>query len=182
MDDDLIRLHCPACGTRMELAPRTTYAACRKCGSEYLVARRRGAWTLEPLTPDEVALSREVAAVERRQEMGCANTALSIVAFFLVLFCLIGVVGAALLRSTGAGGWLVLGAWAVAFALFVPLAVVMLRNLERDRRRRARLLARKEAAGDAGAGIRDQGSGIRDQGSGDGDQETGDGRREPGDV
>ena len=128
MDDDLIRLHCPACGTRMELAPRTTYAACRKCGSEYLVARRRGAWTLEPLTPDEVARSREVAA--------------------------------ALLRSTGAGGWLVLGAWAVAFALFVPLAVVMLRNLERDRRRRARLLARKEAAGDAGAGIRDQGSGI----------------------
>jgi DNA-directed RNA polymerase subunit RPC12/RpoP len=141
MMDDLIRLRCPACGTRMDLPPRTTYAACRHCGSEYLVERRRGAWTLQPLTPEEVALSQEVAAVERRQEMGCANAALSILAFFTVFFCVIGVAGWCATRNS----WISLGTWVVAFALFVPLAIAMLRNVERGRVRRERLLARKAA-------------------------------------
>jgi hypothetical protein len=139
--DDLIRLRCPACETRMDLPPRTTYAACRRCGSEYLVERRRGAWTLQPLNPAEMELSQELAAVERGQEMGCANTALSIMAFFLVLFCIIGGVGRLVFDNI----WVCFGAWVVAFALFIPLAITMLRNLERDRRRRERLLARKEA-------------------------------------
>jgi DNA-directed RNA polymerase subunit RPC12/RpoP len=143
--DDLIRLRCPACGTRMELAPRTTYAACRQCGSEYLVQRQRGAWTLQPLAPDELELSQEMAAVERGQEMGCANTALSILAFFLVLFCVIGGVGRLLFNNI----WICFAAWVVAFALFVPLAITMLRNLERGRRRRERLLVRKLAITDA---------------------------------
>jgi DNA-directed RNA polymerase subunit RPC12/RpoP len=141
MMDDVIRLRCPACGTRMDLPARTTYAACRHCGSEYLVERRRGAWTLQPLTPEEVALSQEVAAVERRQEMGCANTALSILAFFTVFFCLIGVAGWCATRNS----WISLVTWVIAFALFVPLAITMLRNVERGRVRRERLLARKAA-------------------------------------
>lgn len=141
MMDDLIRLRCPACGTRMDLPARTTYAACRHCGSEYLVERRRGAWTLQPLTPEEVALSQEVAAVERRQEMGCANAAMSILAFFTVFFCLIGVAGWCATRNS----WISLVTWLVAFALFVPLAIAMLRNVERGRVRRERLLARKAA-------------------------------------
>jgi DNA-directed RNA polymerase subunit RPC12/RpoP len=151
MMDDLIRLRCPACGTRMDLPARTTYAACRHCGSEYLVERRRGAWTLQPLTPEEVALSQEVAAVEHRQEMGCANAALSILAFFTVFFCLIGVAGWCATRNS----WISLATWLVAFALFVPLAIAMLRNVERGRVRRERLLARKAAMAadlDAAAG------------------------------
>jgi hypothetical protein len=126
----------------MDLPARTTYAACRHCGSEYLVQRRRGAWTLQPLTPEEVALSQEVAAVEHRQEMGCANTAFSILAFFTVFFCLIGVAGWCATRNS----WISLGTWVIAFALFVPLAITMLRNVERGRVRRERLLARKAAA------------------------------------
>jgi DNA-directed RNA polymerase subunit RPC12/RpoP len=140
--DDVIRLRCPACETRMDLPPRTTYAACRHCGSEYLVQRRRGAWTLQPMSPQEVELSQELAAVERRQELGCANTAFSIMAFFLVLFCVIGGAGRLIFNNV----WICFGAWVVAFALFVPLAITMLRNLERDRRRRERILVRKEAA------------------------------------
>jgi DNA-directed RNA polymerase subunit RPC12/RpoP len=141
MMDDLIRLRCPACGTRMDLPARTTYAACRHCGSEYLVERRRGAWTLQPLTPEELALSQEVAAVEHRQEMGCANAAMSILAFFTVFFCLIGVAGWCATRNS----WISLVTWLIAFALFVPLAIAMLRNVERGRVRRERLLARKAA-------------------------------------
>src|SRR6476661_7582528 len=141
MMDDLIRVRCPACETRMELPPRTTYAACRKCGSEYLVQRQRGAWTLQPLVPEEVELNQELAAVERRQEMGCANTALSILHFFLVLFCVIGGVGRLVFNNI----WVCFGAWVVAFALFIPLAITMLRNLERDRRRRERLLVQRES-------------------------------------
>ncbi len=129
----------------MDLPMRTTYAACRHCGSEYLVERRRGAWTLQPLTPEEVALSQEVAEVERRQEMGCANTALSILAFFTVFFCLIGVAGWCATRNS----WISLGTWVIAFGLFVPLAIVMLRNVNRGRLRRDRLLLRKAAAADA---------------------------------
>lgn len=145
MMDDVVRLRCPACGTRMDLPARTTYAACRHCGSEYLVERRRGAWTLQPLTPEEVALSQEVAEVERRQEMGCANTALSILAFFMVFFCLIGVAGWCATRNS----WISLGTWVIAFGLFVPLAIVMLRNVNRGRARRDRLLLRKAATADS---------------------------------
>ena len=140
--EEPIRVRCLACGTRLELPPRTAYAACRKCGSEYLVSRRGGAYGLEPLTPDEFALTQEVAAVERAQEMGCANTALSLLAGVVVLFCVIGGLGRLIFNNQ----LICVVAWALALVVLIPGAVVMQRNLERDRRRKARLLARQDAA------------------------------------
>ena len=62
-----------------------------------------------------------------------------------MLFCVIGGVGRFVFNNV----WVCFGAWVVAFALFVPLAVTMLRNLERGRRQRERLVARKLALADA---------------------------------
>ncbi len=140
--DEPIRVRCLACQARFDLPPRSQYAACRKCGSEYLVSRKGGAYTLEPLTPAEFALSQQVAVVEREQEMGCANTALSLLAGVVVLFCAIGGIGRLVFDNSAA----CLVSWLLALLVVVPGAVIMLRNLERDRRRKARLL------GGAGAG------------------------------
>ena len=130
----------------MELPPRAAYAACRKCGSEYLVSRRGGAYTLQPLAPEEVALTQQVAAVEREQEMGCANTALSLLAGIVILFCVVGGLGQILFNNR----LVCVGSWVVALAFVVPGAIVMLRNLERDGRRKARLLTHgPDAAGPA---------------------------------
>lgn len=137
--DEPIRVRCLACGTRLELPPRSRYAACRKCGSEYLVSRQGGAYALQPVAPEELALTREVAAVEREGEMGCANTALSVLLGVVILFCVIGSVGRLVFNNTAS----CLIAWALAMAVLIPGAVIMLRNLERDSRRRARLLARQ---------------------------------------
>ncbi len=137
-------MRCLACEARLELPPRSTYAACRHCGSEYRVSRRGGAYALEPLDAAAVALSREVAAVEREQEMGCANTALSLVAGLVLVLCVVGGVG----RFVFQNDLVCLFTWVIALVLTVPGAVIMLRNLERDRRRKARLLA---AAGRAGS-------------------------------
>ncbi|HMA36780.1 MAG TPA: hypothetical protein VKY74_20160 [Chloroflexia bacterium] len=139
--DETVRVRCPACETRLDLPPRATYATCRKCGSEYLVSRRGGAYTLQPLTPEEFVLSQQVATVEREGEMGCANTALSISAGVVVLFCVIGGVGRFVFNNT----LICLVAGIIALGMVSVGAVVMLRNLRRDQRRRARLVARQEA-------------------------------------
>jgi hypothetical protein len=140
--DEPIRVRCLACGNRLELPPRTNYAACRKCGSEYRVGRRGGAYALEPLTPEEFAVTQQVAAVEREQEMGCANTALSLLVGVVLLFCVLGGVGRLVFNNSAA----CLVAWVLALLIVVPGAVIMLRNLERDRRRKDRLLARQASA------------------------------------
>jgi DNA-directed RNA polymerase subunit RPC12/RpoP len=140
--DEPIRVRCLACQARLELPPRATYAACRKCGSEYLVSRRGGAYALQPLAPEEVALTQQVAAVEREQEMGCANTALSLLAGIVILFCVVGGLGQILFNNRLS----CVGSWVVALAFVVPGAIVMLRNLQRDARRKARLLAQPPPA------------------------------------
>jgi DNA-directed RNA polymerase subunit RPC12/RpoP len=140
--DEPIRVRCLACQARLELPPRATYAACRKCGSEYLVSRRGGAYALQPLAPEEVALTQQVAAVEREQERGCANTALSLLAGIVILFCVVGGLGQVLFNNR----LICVGSWVVALALVVPGAIVMLRNLQRDGRRKARLLAQPPPA------------------------------------
>ncbi len=119
--DEPIRVRCLACQARLELPPRATYAACRKCGSEYLVSRRGGAYALQPLAPEEVALTQQVAAVEREQEMGCANTALSLLAGIVILFCVVGGLGQVLFNNR----LICVGSWVVALALVVPGAIVM---------------------------------------------------------
>ncbi|HEX6608034.1 MAG TPA: hypothetical protein VF276_14105 [Chloroflexia bacterium] len=145
--DEPIRVRCLACQARLELPPRATYAACRTCGSEYLVSRRGGAYALQPLAPEEVALTQQVAAVEREQEMGCANTALSLLAGIVILFCVVGGLGQVLFNNR----LVCVGSWVVALALVVPGAIVMLRNLQRDGQRKARLLAQPPAASEAPA-------------------------------
>ncbi len=120
----------------MDLPPRTNYAACRKCGSEYMVSRRGGAYALQPVTPEEFVLTQQMAAVEHEREMGCANIALSILAGVTILFCLIGGLGQILFNNRA----ICFGSGLLAVALVGVGAVVMLRNLERDRRREARLL------------------------------------------
>jgi DNA-directed RNA polymerase subunit RPC12/RpoP len=142
--DEPIRVRCLACQARLELPPRATYAACRKCGSEYLVSRRGGAYALQPLAPEEVVLTQQVAAVEREQEMGCANTALSLLAGIVILFCVVGGLGQVLFNNR----LVCVGSWVVALALVVPGAIVMLRNLQRDGQRKARLLAHPPAGPD----------------------------------
>jgi DNA-directed RNA polymerase subunit RPC12/RpoP len=134
--DEPTRLHCPACRHRMDIPPKTSYAVCKHCGSEYMVQWRGGAYTLQPLTPEEFEVNREVATAEREQEMGCANTALSLIAVIVVLFCVIGGVG----RLAFDNIWVCLVAWAVAFALLVPGAIIMLRNLQAAQRRKERLM------------------------------------------
>jgi DNA-directed RNA polymerase subunit RPC12/RpoP len=145
--EEPMRVRCLACGARLELPPRTTYATCRKCGSEYLVSRRGGAYALQALAPEELQLTKDVAAVEREGELGCANTALSMLAVVVVLFCVVGGVGQVVFNSRV----VCFGAGLIALALVGVGAVVMLRNLERDRRRKERLLAAHAAPGD-GAG------------------------------
>src|SRR5689334_21877990 len=126
--DEPIRVRCLACQARMELPPRAAYAACRKCGSEYLVNRRGGAYALQPLAPEEMALTRQVAAVEREQEMGCANTALSLLAGIVILFCVVGGLGQVLFNNR----LVCVGSWVVALAFVVPGA--LLRCAARRRR------------------------------------------------
>lgn len=142
--DEPMRVRCLACGVRLELPPRTTYATCRKCGSEYLVSRKGGAFALQALAPEEMQLTKDVAAVEREGELGCANTALSMLAVVVVLFCVIGGVGQVLFNSRA----VCFGAGLIALGLVGVGAVIMLRNLERDRRRRERLLAGRVAPAD----------------------------------
>jgi DNA-directed RNA polymerase subunit RPC12/RpoP len=142
--EEPMRVRCLACGARLELPPRTTYATCRKCGSEYLVSRRGGAYALQALAPEELQLTKDVAAVEREGELGCANTALSMLAVVVVLFCVIGGVGQVVFNSRA----VCFGAGVIALALVGVGAVVMLRNLERDRRRKDRLLAARTAPTD----------------------------------
>src|SRR5688572_30052949 len=108
--DEPIRVRCLACDARLMLPPRAAYAVCRKCGAEYLVNRRGGAFTLEPLTPEEFALTQEVAAVEREQEMGCANTALSLVAGVVILLCVVGGISRLVFNNQ----WVCLGTGVVA--------------------------------------------------------------------
>jgi len=137
VDDELMRVRCLACGARLSLPSGTTYAACKKCGSEYLVSRRGGAYALQPISPDELALTREVAEVEREGEMGCANLALSMLAGVVILFCVIGGIGRFVLGSQA----ICVGSGVLALIMVAASAVLMLRNLERDRLRKVRLLA-----------------------------------------
>jgi DNA-directed RNA polymerase subunit RPC12/RpoP len=142
VQDEPLRVRCLACDARLTLPPKADYAACRTCGSEYLVQRRGGAVTLQPITPDELERTRAVAAIEREGEMGCANTALSLLAACVILLCVVGGIGLQFFNSRLICG----GAAFVALLLVIVGSVVMRRNLERSRLDRLRLLAEQAAA------------------------------------
>lgn len=142
MMDELTRVRCLACDTRLILPPRATYVACTHCGSEYLIARRGSALTLQPIAPDELARTQAVAAVERAGEMGCANLGLSLIAVVTVLLCVIGGVGLQVFNSRA----ICTGTAVLALLLVVVGAVVMRRNLAQADRERTHLLAAQAAA------------------------------------
>ncbi len=137
MLDEPIRVRCLACDTRLALPPKATYVACAHCGSEYVIARRGSAVTLQPLAPDELERVQAVAAVEREGEMGCANLGLSMLAAVTVLLCVIGGVGLQVFNSRA----ICTGTAALALVLVVIGAVVMRRNLAQTDQQRTELLA-----------------------------------------
>ncbi len=137
MMDEPIRVRCLACDTRLALPPRATYVACTHCGSEYMIARRGSAVTLQPIAPDELERTQALAAVERAGEMGCANLGLSMIAAVTVLLCVIGGVGLQVFNSRA----VCTGTAALALLLVVVGAVVMRRNLAWSDRELAQLIA-----------------------------------------
>src|SRR5215210_5538817 len=73
MEVDVVRIACPACGSRLSVMPRVKYLACKHCGSEYLVQRRGNTIGLEPFVEEQYEISQKIAEVERSQGEGCSN-------------------------------------------------------------------------------------------------------------
>jgi DNA-directed RNA polymerase subunit RPC12/RpoP len=141
MDVDGVKIVCPACGSRLVILPRVQYIACRHCGSEYTVNRRGNSIGLEPFSPEQFELSRQIANVEKEQAEGCSNVFFWILLVSGVLFCGLGFLTRALFQSS----WIFVAGWAISLIVLVAAAGVMLRTLNAQREVRISLEAKQKA-------------------------------------
>src|SRR5438477_4933758 len=139
MDVDVVRVSCPACGSRLTVMPRVQYLACTHCGSEYLVQRQGNAVGLEPFAAEQYEINQQIAAVERSQGEGCSNVFFWVFLVTAILFCGIGFLSRALFNTNVP---LVIG-WAVSMLALVLAAGVLLRTLNTQRAERLRLEAKR---------------------------------------
>lgn len=139
MDVDGVKIVCPACGSRLVILPRVQYIACRHCGSEYTVNRRGNSIGLEPFSPEQFELSRQIADVENVQAEGCSNVFFWILLVSGVLFCGLGFLSRALFQSS----WIFIAGWAISLIVLVAAGGVMLRMLNAQREVRLELEARQ---------------------------------------
>ena len=139
MDVDGVKIVCPACGSRLVILPRVQYIACRHCGSEYTVNRRGNSIGLEPFSPEQFELSRQIANVESAQAEGCSNVFFWILLVSGVLFCGLGFLTRALFQSS----WIFVAGWAISLIVLVAAGGVMLRMLNAQREVRLELEARQ---------------------------------------
>jgi DNA-directed RNA polymerase subunit RPC12/RpoP len=139
MDVDGVKIVCPACGSRLVIMPRVQYIACRHCGSEYTVNRHGNSIGLEPFSPEQFEISRQIADVEKVQAEGCSNVFFWILLVAGVLFCGLGFLTRALFQSS----WIFVGGWAISLIVLVVAAGVMLRMLNTQREVRLKLEAKQ---------------------------------------
>ncbi|HST04288.1 MAG TPA: hypothetical protein VLQ48_06080 [Chloroflexia bacterium] len=140
MDIDGVRIVCPACGSRLVILPRVQYIACRHCGSEYTVNRRGNSIGLEPFSPEQFEISRQIADVERVQGEGCSNVFFWILLVTGVLFCGLGFLTRALFQSS----WIFIAGWAISVIVLVAAGGVALRLLNEQRFVRETLEAKQK--------------------------------------
>jgi hypothetical protein len=105
------------------------YIACRHCGSEYTVNRRGNSIGLEPFSPEQFEISRQIADVERVQGEGCSNVFFWILLVTGVLFCGLGFLTRALFQSS----WIIIAGWAISVIVLVAAGGVALRLLNEQR-------------------------------------------------
>ncbi len=139
MDVDGVKIVCPACGSRLVIMPRVQYIACRHCGSEYTVNRNGNSIGLEPFSPEQFEISRQIADVEKVQAEGCSNVFFWILLVAGVLFCGLGFLTRALFQSS----WIFVAGWAISLIVLVAAAGVMLRMLNTQREVRLELEAKQ---------------------------------------
>ena len=140
MEVDAVRIACPACGSRLTIMPRVDYVACKHCGSEYLVRRQGNTVGLEPFSPEQYDISRQIAEVEQKQGEGCSN-----VFFWVFLIIGIGFCGAGYLGRTffNNNNLLLIGGWAISLLALSAAAAMLLRVLNTQRGDRLKLEERQ---------------------------------------
>jgi hypothetical protein len=116
------------------------YIACRHCGSEYTVNRRGNSIGLEPFSPEQFEISRQIADVERVQGEGCSNVFFWILLVTGVLFCGLGFLTRALFQSS----WIFIAGWAISVIVLVAAGGVALRLLNEQRFVRETLEAKQK--------------------------------------
>lgn len=140
MEVDAVRIACPACGSRLTVMPRIQYLVCKHCGSEYLVQRRGNTIGLEAFAEEQFELSKQIAAIEQTQSVGCSNVFFWIFAVAGIFFCLLGYLGRTFLKSNIP---LVLG-WALSLLALVVAAGVLGKMLNSQRKERLKLEGRQQ--------------------------------------
>jgi hypothetical protein len=103
------------------------------------VNRRGNSIGLEPFSPEQFELSRQIADVENVQAEGCSNVFFWILLVSGVLFCGLGFLSRALFQSS----WIFIAGWAISLIVLVAAGGVMLRMLNAQREVRLELEARQ---------------------------------------
>ncbi|MDQ3929840.1 MAG: hypothetical protein M3328_11945 [Chloroflexota bacterium] len=136
MEVDVVRVGCPACGSRLAILPRVAYVACKHCGSEYLVQRQGNTVGLEPFSPEQYEISRRIAEVEQKQGEGCSNVFFWVFLVTAVAFCGAGYLGRTFFDNNNA---LLIAGWVVSLLALSAAAAVLLRVLNSQRADRLKL-------------------------------------------
>jgi hypothetical protein len=104
------------------------------------VNRRGNSIGLEPFSPEQFEISRQIADVERVQGEGCSNVFFWILLVTGVLFCGLGFLTRALFQSS----WIFIAGWAISVIVLVAAGGVALRLLNEQRFVRETLEAKQK--------------------------------------